>query len=344
MNHNLASARFPLLIIAGCTIVPAVAAAVMWLDSSRDPTAKVLLNVSCDPTRELWRDINQIFVAAQRKKGQEVSIRQSHGGSASQASAVINGLPADVVSLALWTDTDILRQYDLLAANWDARLPNRSIPYTSTIVFVVRRGNPKQIHDWPDLIRPGVEIIVPNPKTSGNGKLAFLGAWGSVKQRGGPDAEAESFVSEVFRHVPVMETGARGATTTFAQNGLGDVQLTWENEAHLEMREYGTQLEIIYPSTSIRAEPPVAVVDQVVNARGTRALADAYLESLFTPIIQNVIAKHYYRPVDPDVLAKHREQFPEIDMFPITAIAPGWQAAQDRFFSSGGVFDRIVQR
>ncbi len=266
-----------------------------------------LLNVSYDPTRELWRDLNEAFIEHYREQtGRKLTINQSHGGSSSQARAVIEGLEADVVTLALWSDTDALRRFGLIQnERWWQRLPNNSLPYYSTIVFVVRKGNPKDIYDWPDFATSGVEVITPNPKTSGNGRLSFLAAWGSVLERGGSEDDARAFVGELYARVPVLDRGAREATATFAQRKIGDVHLTWENEAHLEVAEARGQLEIVYPRFSIRAEPFVAVVDENVDANGTRAEAEAYLKFLYTPAAQEIIAQHHYRPIDDAVLARH---------------------------------------
>jgi sulfate transport system substrate-binding protein len=303
-----------------------------------------LLNVSYDPTRELWRDLNALFVPQfEKDTGRHLQIRQSHGGSGSQARAVIDGLEADVVTLALWSDTDALRARGLLAEGWEKRLPNNSLPYLSTIVFVVRKGNPKEIKDWPDLARPGVEVITPSPKTSGNGKLSFLAAWGAVRRRGGSEDDARDFVTRLYRQAPVLDPAARGATVTFSHKKIGDVHLTWENEAHLEVAESGGALEIVYPPLSIRAEPHVAVVDANVDHKDTRAAAEAYLRFLYTPEAQEVIARHHYRPTDPAVLARHAAGFPAIDLFPVTAAADSWADAQQKFFAEGGVFDRIYQ-
>jgi sulfate transport system substrate-binding protein len=303
-----------------------------------------LLNVSYDPTRELWRDLNTQFIEGHRAKtGTDVSIKQSHAGSSSQARAVIDGLDADVVTLALWSDTDAIRKRGLIKEGWEERLPNRSLAYFSTIVFVVRKGNPKGIKDWRDIVKPDVVVITPNPKTSGNGKLSFLAAWGSVIRSGGSEEQARAFVTRLYHQTPVLETGARGATSTFAQRGIGDVHLTWENEAHLEVHESGGALEIVYPSKSIRAEPPVAVVDANVDRKGTRAVAEAYLKFLYTDAGQETIARHFYRPIREDVLAKHADVFPKIELFPITAIVPSWDAAQQKFFADGGVFDAIYK-
>jgi sulfate transport system substrate-binding protein len=301
-----------------------------------------LLNVSYDPTRELWRDLNEQFVVSyEAEHGVKLAIKQSHGGSASQARAVIDGLDADVVTLALWSDTDAIRIKGLIDANWENRLPNHSLPYYSTIVFVVRKGNPKDIRDWPDVVRPGVSVITPNPKTSGNGKLSFLAAWGSVRHRGGSEQDAQDFVTRLYRQVPVLDSGARGSTTTFAQKGIGDVHLTWENEARLAAQEARGELEIVYPPASIRAEPHVAVVDANVRRKGTRAAAEAYLKFLYTDEAQEVIARHYYRPINEEARKRHSDTLPAIDLFPITAMARDWDDAQQRFFADGGVFDAI---
>lgn len=303
-----------------------------------------LLNVSYDPTRELWRDLNKEFIPHyEQESGVRVRIKQSHASSGSQARAVIDGLEADVVTLALFSDTDALRKKGLLDEKWVERLPNRSLPYFSTIVFVVRKGNPKQIKDWPDLVRPDVQIVTPNPKTSGNGRLSFLAAWGSVRHKGGTEEQAREFVTRVYRQTPVLDSGARGSTMTFAQKNIGDVHLTWENEAHLEVREAKGELEIVYPSVSIRAEPHVAVVDANVQRRGTRDAAEAYLKFLYTDAAQEVIARHHYRPSNADVLKQHADQLPEIPLFPVTAVARDWDDAQAKFFAEGAVFDSIYQ-
>lgn len=307
--------------------------------------AQELLNVSYDPTRELWRDLNEKFAERHQKEtGSQITIKQSHGGSSSQARAVIDGLEADVVTLALWTDTDAIRKKGLIAKGWEGRLPNNSLPYFSTIVFVVRKGNPKGIKDWGDLVKPDVKIVTPNPKTSGNGKLSFLAAWGAVVKRGGTEEEAREFVTKLYRQAPVLDSGARGATTTFAQKGIGDVHLTWENEAHLEVEEAKGELELVYPPLSIRAEPQVAVVDANVDRKGTRAVAEAYLKSLYTDDAQEIIAKHYYRPINETVLKKHQATFPAIELFPVTVVAKDWDDAQQRFFAEGGIFDSIYQK
>ena len=304
-----------------------------------------LLNVSYDPTRELWRDVDAKFIPAYAKQtGVTVEIKQSHGGSSSQARAVIDGLDADVVTLALWPDTNQIAKAGLIAPGWEKRLPNDAVAYTSTIVFVVRKGNPKGVRDWGDLARPGIEIVTPNPKTSGNGKLSFLAAWGAVKHRGGSDEEALALVTAIYRKTPVLDAAARGSTTTFVRKQIGDVHLTWENEAHLEVRESGGELEIVYPSSSFLAEPPLAVVDANVDRKGTRAAAEAYLRWVYSDEGQELVAKNFYRPTNPAILAKHVSTFPALELFPITAIDPaGWDAVNQRFFAEGGLFDRIYQ-
>ena len=303
-----------------------------------------LLNVSYDPTRELWRDINAAFVSKyEAKSGTTLEIKQSHGGSGTQARAVIDGLDADVVTLAMWPDTDAIRKAGQIAEGWDKRLPNNSLAYTSTIVFVVRKGNPKGIKDWPDIVKPGVEIVTPNPKTSGNGKLSFLAAWGSVTQRGGSEADALEFVKKLYEHVPVLDLGARGSTTTFVQKRIGDVHLAWENEAKLETREAAGEVEIVYPAISFLAEPPVTWVDANVKRKGTEAAAKAYLEFLYTDEGQTIIAKNFYRPINPSVRQKYAAEFPEIKLFPVTAVAKSWDDAYDRFFNEGKLFDSFYK-
>jgi sulfate transport system substrate-binding protein len=301
-----------------------------------------VLDVSYDPTRPLWRDLNQAFrTSYEEKTGQLLRLQQSHGGSSGQARAVIDGLDADVVTLALWSDVDALRQRGLIDPGWERRFPNRSLPYTSTIVFVVRRGNPKNIRDWNDLVRPSVQVITANPKTSGNGRLSFLAAWGAVRAEGGSEDDAREFVQELYERVPVIDTSARGATVTFAQRGLGDVHLTWENEAHLEVAEAQGQLEIVYPSRSIRAEPFVAVVDANVRRKGTQAVAEAYLNFLYSDEAQEIIARHRYRPANPAILEKYAVQLPPLELFPVTSFVRDWGEAHARFFADGGEFDQI---
>jgi sulfate transport system substrate-binding protein len=311
-------------------------------EAERETASQELLNVSYDPTRELWREINSAFIPHYKKgAGIALDIKQSHAGSSSQARAVIDGLEADVVTLAMWADTNAIRKAGLINDGWEERLPNGSLPYSSTIVFVVRKGNPKGIKDWPDLVREGVEVITPSAKTSGNGKLSFLAAWGSVVLRGGSEQQALNFVTKLYQQVPVLDPAARGATTTFAQKKIGDVHLTWENEAYLEVKESGDELEIVYPSLSIRAEPRVAVVDGNVDRRQTRAAAEAYLKFLYTPEAQEIIAKNYYRPAQAEILAKYADKFGKIELFTIQQISEGWEQADKRFFAEGGVFDQI---
>lgn len=313
-------------------------------DGTEKKTVK-LLNVSYDPTRELWKDLNQAFISHfEKETGQVVEIDQSHGGSGSQARAIIDGLEADVATLSIWTDTDALRKKGLLKDKWEEALDNRSVPYNSTVVFVVREGNPKKIADWSDLVKPGVSVITPNPQTSGNGRLSFLGAWGSVVLNGGSEAEAVEFMKKLYGNVPNLDTGARGATMTFAQKKIGDVHLTMESEAYLEVNESKGKLEIVYPSQSMLHEPHVTVVDEYVDRKGTRSAAEAYLKFLYTKDAQEIIAKHYYRPTDPEIAAKVAGQFRPIKLFPITAIVPSWDEAQAKFFADGGVFDSIYTK
>ena len=307
-------------------------------------TAVQLLNVSYDPTRELWREINSNFIPLyEKEKGVKLTINQSHGGSSTQARAVIDGLEADVVTIASIIDTDAISQRGLIKKDWLNRLPNRSLPYTSTVVFVVRKGNPKQIKDWPDLVKPGVKVVTPNPKTSGNGYLSFFAAWGSVVLRGGSREDAIKYVTQLYKQVPVLDSGARGATTTFVMRRIGDVHLAWENEAHLEVREAKGQLELIYPPISIRAEPHVAVVDANVDRRNTRGAAEAYLKYLYTDAAQDIIAKHFYRPMNAAILAKHSATFPAIRLFDITEIAKSFADAHKQFIAEGGVFDSLYR-
>ncbi len=306
-----------------------------------------LLNVSYDPTRELYADYNRVFAQHWKARtGETVSIRASHGGSGSQARAVIDGLGADVVTLALAYDIDaIAERAKLLPLDWQKRLPENSAPYTSTIVFLVRKGNPQHIRDWPDLIRPDVKVITPNPKTSGGARWAYLAAWGYVlRQPGGDEAKARAFVAALYHNVPILDAGARGATITFTQRGQGDVLLSWENEAFLATKEFGgDKFEIVVPSVSILAEPPVALVDANVDKHGTRALALAYLKELYTPESQELEARHFYRPRDAAVAARHRDQFPQLQLFTISQVFGGWNTAQAKHFADGGVFDQIYK-
>jgi len=308
------------------------------------PKSIELLNVSYDPTRELWRDLNEKFVASYEKEtGTKVTIKQSHGGSSTQARSVIDGLEADVVTLASFLDTEAISKKGLIQPGWMEELPNRSLPYTSTIVFVVRKGNPKNVKDWSDLVKPGVEVITPNPKTSGNGYLSFFCAWGSVVLRGGSRDDAVKFVTQLYKQVPVLDSGARGATTTFVQKKIGDVHLAWENEAHLEVQEAKGELDLIYPPISIRAEPHVAIVDDNVDRKHTRAAAEAYLKFAYTDEGQEIAAKHFYRPSNEAILKKHAEAFPEVRLFPVTDIAQDFADAHKQFIGEGGVFDSIYK-
>lgn len=306
-----------------------------------------LLNVSYDPTRELYQDFNVAFAKYWKAKtGQTVTVEQSHGGSAKQARAVIDGLPADVVTLALAYDIDAISEHaGLLPADWQKRLPENSTPYTSTIVFLVRRGNPKHIRDWDDLVRPGISVITPNPKTSGGARWNFLAAWAyALHQPGGNDEKATGFMRRLYKNVPVLDSGARGATTTFVQREIGDVLIAWENEAFLSLKELGPdKVEMVVPSMSILAEPPVAVVDKVVDKKGTRAAAEAYLKYLYTPEGQEIAAKNYYRPRLDAVAKKYASTFSKLKLVTIDDVFGGWQKAQKRFFSDGGFFDQIYQ-
>jgi sulfate/thiosulfate-binding protein len=307
--------------------------------------ARTLLNVSYDPTHELYREVNTAFGrwwAA--KDGQPVAIRQSHGGSGKQARGVLDGLDADVVTLALAYDVDALVKAGLVRPGWQARLPDNSAPYTSTIVLLVRRGNPQAIQDWPDLARPGVSVISANPKTGGGARWNYLAAWGfALARSGGDEAAAEDFVRRVYRNVPVLDSGARGSTTTFVQRRLGDVLITWENEALLAAAElWPGEFEVVVPSRSVLAEPPVAVVDAVVDRRGTRAVSEAYLSFLYTEEAQRIAARHFYRPRNPAALAAARTPFADVDLFTVADLG-GWDAVQARHFADGGVFDRVYE-
>ena len=306
-----------------------------------------LLNVSYDPTRELYDDYNKAFARHwEAKSGKKITIRQSHGGSGKQARTVIDGLQADVVTLALAGDIDALAtQGKLLPANWQGRLPHNSAPYTSTIVFLVRKGNPKGIKDWGDLAKPGVSVITPNPKTSGGARWNYLAAWAwALKQPGGSEATATAYVRKLFGNVPVLDTGARGSLTTFAQRGIGDVLISWENEAFLATKEIGAgQFEIVVPSVSILAEPPVAVVDKVALRKGTSDVARAYLEYLYSKEGQEIVAKHYYRPRDPEVAARYASLFPKVNLVTIADFG-GWAAAQKKHFADGAIFDQATRR
>ena len=306
-----------------------------------------LLNVSYDPTRELYQDFNKAFARHWKQKtSQDLSVKQSHGGSGKQARGVIDGLDADVVTLALAYDIDeIHNKAQLIPKDWQKRLPGNSTPYRSTIVFLVRKGNPKQIKDWDDLVKPGVRVITPNPKSSGGARWNYLAAWAyALKQKGGSAATAKDFVTKLYRNVPVLDSGARGATTTFVQRRQGDVLITWENEAYLAVNELGKdRLELVIPSLSILAEPPVTLVDKVVDRKGTRKLAEDYLKYLYSPEGQEIAAKHYYRPFDPKVAERYANQFPKLKLVTIDDTFGGWGRAQKEHFADGGVFDQIYR-
>ena len=323
-----------------------VAAAVLFAAGSAQAADVTLLNVSYDPTRELYKNVNAAFAAEWKAKtGDNVTINQSHGGSGAQARAVIDGLDADVVTLALAYDIDAIAQKaQLLPAGWQKRLPDNSTPYTSTIVFLVRKGNPWKIRDWPDLVKPGIHVITPNPKTSGGARWAYLAAWAyAEKKAGGSKDAAKEFVRQIYAHVPVLDAGARGATTNFAQRGIGDVLLSWENEAHLALKEEPGKFDIVYPSNSILAEPPVAVVDKNVDRHGTRKAAEAYLQFLYSKKGQEIEAQNFYRPRDAAILAAHARDFPNIPLYTIDDVFGGWTKAQATHFADGGVFDQIYK-
>jgi sulfate/thiosulfate-binding protein len=316
----------------------------MFVDASAQSRI-TLMNVSYDPTRELYQDYNAAFARYWKAKtGQDVVINQSHGGSGKQARAVIDGLPADVVTLALAYDIDAISENGgLLPRNWQSRLPNNSSPYTSTIVFLVRKGNPKQIKDWNDLVRPGLSVVTPNPKTSGGARWNYLAAWGyALRQNKNDQAKARQFVTQLYKNVPVLDSGARGATTTFVQRGIGDVLIAWENEAFLAVKELGKdQLEIVVPPYSILAEPPVSVVDKVANKHGTTAVATAYVQYMYSDEGQEIAARHYYRPRSKSIANKYASQFPKLNLFTINDVFGGWQNAQRTHFADGGIFDQI---
>ena len=351
--------RTALVILSACVVMLTLLGGCGGGDTAGRVT---LLNVSYDPTRELYRDVNESFSKSWQERTQErVTIKQSHGGSGSQARAVIDGLGADVVTLALAYDIDSIQtKGKRLGANWQTRFPDNSAPYTSTIVFLVRKGNPKQIKDWPDLIREGISVVTPNPKTSGGARWNYLAAWGAQlrSELGGDwsklddpaaaDAvaaaqkKAEAYVATLYKHVPVLDSGARGATNTFVQREIGDVLLTWENEALLAIKELGPdKVEMIVPTSSILAEPPVAVVDTVVDRRGTRQIAEAYLQFLYTEEGQEIAAKHYFRPRNPAVIERHKDLFPALDLFTIGEVFGGWTAVHEQHFADGATFDRI---
>jgi len=335
---RLALPAFLLAAALGCAPAP---------DGAGAPPGTVeLLNVSYDPTRELYQQIDAAFARSWRERtGQAVVVRQSHGGSGAQARAVIDGLQADVVTLALAHDVDAIAACGLIDAGWQRRLPDGAAPYTSTIVFLVRKANPKGVRDWGDLVKPGVEVITSNPKTSGGARWAYLAAWAWALERNhGDEAQARAFVQDLYRHAPVLDPGARGATTTFVERGIGDVLLAWENEALLAVKRLGKgELEIVRPSRSILAEPPVALVDGVVDRRGTRSVAEAYLRFLYRPEAQEIAARSFYRPRDPQVAVRHAADFPPMALATVGGAFGGWGKAQARHFADGGVFDQIYQ-
>jgi sulfate transport system substrate-binding protein len=302
-----------------------------------------LLNVSYDPTRELYAALNKAFAARyQAETGKTIEIKQSHGGSGKQARSVIDGLQADVVTLALAYDVDAIAQRGLLAADWQKKLPNNAAPYTSTIVFLVRKGNPKGVKDWDDLAKPGIKVITPNPKTSGGARWNYLAAWGYALKKYGTEDKARDFVRDIFRNVPVLDTGARGSTVTFVERNIGDVLLAWENEAYLAIDEFGKdKFEIVAPSLSILAEPTVAIVDKVVDKKGTRAAAEAYFKFIYSPEGQEIAAQNHYRPRDPAIAKKHEGDFAKVELFTIDDVFGGWQKAQAAHFDDAGVFDKI---
>jgi len=337
--------RLNRLLVTAILAVSAVPGAAPMVAAQAGTGAVSLLNVSCDPTRELYAAYNKAFSAYwQQKTGQVVTLRQSHGGSGAQANAVIQGLEADVVTLALASDIDLVAaRSGLLDAAWQKRLPENSTPFTSTIVFVVRKGNPKNIRTWDDVIRSGVSVIVPNPKTSGGARWAYLAAYGQALRRpGGSDATARAFVTALYRNVPVLDTGARGSTVTFAQKGVGDVYLAWESEADLVKKQFGeANFQTVVPAVSILAEPPVAMVDRNVDKHGTRAVAQAYLEYLYSPAGQEIAAQNFYRPRDQAVARKYAANFPAVTLFTVEEVFGGWARAQKIHFDDGGVFDQV---
>ncbi|MCM8736263.1 sulfate ABC transporter substrate-binding protein [Azospirillum sp. A1-3] len=326
------------LLAAGLTLA--------WFGVAVADSKDTLLNVSYDPTREFYVEFNKAFAKAwHAETGRDLTVRQSHGGSGKQARSVIDGLDADIVTLALGYDIDAIADAGLLAKDWQGRLPNNSAPYTSTIVFLVKKGNPKGIKDWNDLVKPGVQVITPNPKTSGGARWNYLAAWAYAMQANGNDeAKAKEFVSQLLKNVPVLDSGARGATVTFTQRGIGDVLLAWENEAHLSLQEFGAdKFEIVTPSLSILAEPPVAVVDKVVDRKGTRKVAEAYLQFLYTREGQEIAARNFYRPRSPELATQYAGRFADVKLVTIDQFG-GWRAAQEKHFSDGGVFDQIFQK
>jgi len=331
-------------VIGGALSAPLVTAALGGAALAA-PKSLTLLNVSYDPTRELYKEVNGAFAKYWKDRvGQSLTINQSHGGSGKQARSVIDGLQADVVTLALAYDIDeIAQRAKLLPKNWQSRLPNNSAPYTSTIVFLVKKGNPWKINDWDDLLKPGIEVITPNPKTSGGARWNYLAAYAYALRKNGDDhGKAQAFLQQLFRKVPVLDTGARGSTTTFAQRGIGDVLLAWENEAYLSIEEFGPKFDIVYPSISILAEPPVAVVDKIVDKRKTRTIAEGYVNFLYSPLAQDLIGKHHFRPRNTSAFNKWSKKFKKIPLVTIDDFG-GWQKAQKTHFADGGVFDKIYR-
>ena len=334
------------------TVARRIAGALVVVSLIGQPAAaqseKTLLNISYDPTREFYAEYNAAFARYWKEKtGETVTVKQSHGGSGKQARSVIDGLAADVVTLALAYDIDVIAGKGKLPANWQARLPNNSSPYTSTIVFLVRKGNPKNIKDWDDIAKPGISVITPNPKTSGGARWNYLAAWGyALTANGGDEAKAKEFVAAIFKNVPVLDTGARGSTVTFAQRNQGDVLLAWENEAFLSLNEFGAdKFDIVFPSVSILAEPPVTLVDDVARKHGATEVAKAYLEYLYTARGQQLAAKHFYRPAKPDLVdAKELERFPQLTLFKLDEVFGSWKKAQETHFADGGVFDQIYAK
>jgi sulfate/thiosulfate transport system substrate-binding protein len=325
--------------------VPALFLALLLVAATSFAATVKLLNVSYDPTRELYQEFNAAFAKHWKAKtGQDLEVQQSHGGSGKQGRSVIDGLEADVVTLALSYDIDAIANAGILPKNWQTRLPHNSAPYTSTIVFLVRKGNPKKIKDWGDLVKPGVQVITPNPKTSGGARWNYLAAWGfALRKNGNNPAKAKDFVQRLFKNVPILDTGARGSTVTFVERGIGDVLLAWENEALLAVKEIGKgQFQIVAPSLSILAEPPVTVVDKYANKHKTGALSKAYLEFLYTPQGQEIAARNYYRPRNQAIAAKYAQQFPKVQLFTIDQVFGGWPKAQKAHFADGGIFDQIT--
>lgn len=322
----------------------AASALLLGLPMQANAAEPVLLNASYDVARELFKDLNPVFVAEWKKTtGETVSVNQSHGGSSKQARSVADGMEAAVVSMNQANDIDMLADRGLVVQDWARKFPNNAAPFYSTMVYLVRKGNPKQIKDWADLAKPGVKVVIPNPKTAGNGRYTYLAAWGSVVKKGGTEAQARDLVTKIFKNVPVLDAGGRGATTTFTQRAIGDVLVTFENEVNMVRAEFGDNFEVVYPSISILAESPVAVVDKVVDRRGLRKQATGYLNFLYTEAAQDIIAKHYFRPRSEKAFKKYSANFRQINMFTVDDVFGGWKAAQKKHFDDGGEFDKIYQ-